>query len=74
MVKMVTGGDLIILFLSGDDNNNNNNNNNNNIITIIVQVTCKVYQQMIRRDRNLGRISKSEKVSFQMVMERNDAI
>ena len=34
MVKMVTGGDLIILFLSGDDNNNNNNNN---IITIIGQ-------------------------------------
>ena len=38
---------------------------------LIVQVQCKVHQQMIRWSGNLGRISRSEKVTFQMVTERN---
>ena len=41
---------------------------------LIVQVQCKVQQQMIRWSEHLGNISKSEKVSFQMVTERNCAI
>ena len=41
---------------------------------LIVQVQCKVHQQTTRWSGNLGRISESEKVSFQMVTERNYAI
>ena len=36
----------------------------------LVQVQCKVHQQMIIWSGNLGRLSKSEKVSFQMLTER----
>jgi len=41
---------------------------------LVAQVQCKVHQQMIRWSGNLGRINKSEKVSFQMVTEINYAI
>ena len=41
---------------------------------LIVQVQCKFHQQLIRWSGNLGRIVKSEKVSFQMVTERHYAI
>ena len=41
---------------------------------LIVQVQYKVHQQMNRWSGNLGRISESEKASFQMMMERNHAI
>ena len=40
----------------------------------IVQVRCKVQQQIIRSSGHLGRISNSENMSFQMVTERNYAI
>jgi len=35
-------------------------------------VWCKIPQELIEYSKNLGGISKSEKVSFQMVMEKND--
>ena len=38
---------------------------------LIVRLQYKVHQQMIRWNGNLGRISESEKVSFQMATERN---
>ena len=41
---------------------------------LTVKVQCKVHQQMIRWSENLGKISKSEKVSFQKVTERNYSI
>ena len=41
------------------------------LVKLIVQVRCKVHQQMIRWKGNLGRISEPEKLSFQMVTERN---
>ena len=44
---------------------------------LIVKVQCKVDQQIIRYSGdlgNLGGISKSEMVSFQMVTKRNNAI
>ena len=34
---------------------------------LIVQVLCKVHQQMIRWSGNLGRINGSEKVSFKLL-------
>ena len=37
---------------------------------LIVRVQCKGHQQMIGWSGNLGRIGKSEKVSFQLVTER----
>jgi len=37
---------------------------------LIVRVQCKVHQQTIRWNGNLGRISKSENVRFQMVTEK----
>jgi len=40
---------------------------------MIVKVEFKMCQ-MIGCSENLEMISKSEKVSFQMVMERNDAV
>ena len=41
---------------------------------LIAQLRCKIHQQMFRCSQNLGGISKSEKVNFQMVTERNNAI
>ena len=41
---------------------------------IIAKVRYKINQQMVGCSENLGRISKFEKLSFQMVTERNDAI
>jgi len=41
---------------------------------LIVQVQYKVHRKIIKWNGNLGRISKSEKVSFQMVMERKYVI
>jgi len=41
---------------------------------LIVRIQCTVHQQMIRWSRNLGRISKCENGSFQMVTEINYAI
>ena len=41
---------------------------------LIVQGQCKIPQQMLRWQENLGRIRESEKVSFQMVTEINYAI
>jgi hypothetical protein len=41
---------------------------------LILQVQCKVHQEMIRWSGNLGRINKSEKVSFQIVTGRKYAI
>ena len=41
---------------------------------LIFRVRCKVHQQMIKWSGNLGRISEHEKVSFQIVTERNYAV
>jgi len=38
---------------------------------LIIEVQCKVHQQMIKWSRNLGSLNKSKKVSFQMVTEKN---
>jgi len=55
-------------------NNDNNNNYKTSIVQglgkLIVWVQCKVHPStMIRWQGNLGRISESEKVSFEMVTE-----
>ena len=41
---------------------------------LIVQVQCRILQQMIGCNKNVGGISKSEKMSIEMMMERNYAI
>jgi len=44
------------------------------LVNFVVRVRCKIHRQLIIWIGNLGRISESDKVSFQMVMERNYTI
>ena len=80
---------IIIIIINNNNNNNNYKTSIASISsrriepsfaprigfgTLIVQEQCKVHQQMIRWIWNLGRISRSEKINFQMAMEWTYAI